>query len=322
MKIQSVSSFNNIGRYNNDIRKNDKIQSFSAYKIPVSTKGMNGDRFVMKGKASEHFELYKNLSNPKVGSKFLIKSKLPEYKDLTLLITPDTVIKSDDLYIAIAKKGERTPSFKGRLYGSIREENGQRDHKMEDQYIRFWQEGMHNEVSQKYMDKIYAPQLKDDYNFFIPSDGDGTRYKDITTLQGGITKPASYIPATLNGKNMSLVQTVITNYTKTGKLNKWFDFVRVKPAQGSAYAFLEGLADGKISTEKPLVFSWGDNFSDVNVSKIMQEHEKSGAAFTITTIPVDKQKTKSLSIVKLDSLDSKTINQFVEKPQDEEFIED
>ena len=104
-------------------------------------------------------------------------------------------------------------------------------------------------------------------------------------------------------------------------LNKWFDFVRVKPAQGSAYAFLEGLADGKISTEKPLVFSWGDNFSDVNVSKIMQEHEKSGAAFTITTIPVDKQKTKSLSIVKLDSLDSKTINQFVEKPQDEEFID-
>ena len=321
MKIQSVSSYYNIGKYNNDIRKNDKIQSFSAYKIPVSTKGMDGDRFVMKGKASEYFELYKNLSNPKVGSKFLIKSNLPEYKDLTLLITPDTVIKSDDLYIAIAKKGERTPSFKGRLYGSIREENGQRDYKMEDQYIRFWQEGMHDEVSQKYLDKTYAPQLKDDYNFFIPSDGDGTRYKDITTLQGGITKPASYIPATLNGKNMSLVQTVITNYTKTGKLDKWFDFVRVKPAQGSAYAFLEGLADGKISTKKPLVFGWGDNFSDVNVSKIMQEHEKSGAAFTITTIPVDKQKTKSLSIVKLDSLDSKTINQFVEKPQDEAFID-
>ena len=263
MKIQSVSSYYNIGKYNNDIRKNDKIQSFSAYKIPVSTKGMDGDRFVMKGKASEYFELYKNLSNPKVGSKFLIKSNLPEYKDLTLLITPDTVIKSDDLYIAIAKKGERTPSFKGRLYGSIREENGQRDYKMEDQYIRFWQEGMHDEVSQKYLDKTYAPQLKDDYNFFIPSDGDGTRYKDITTLQGGITKPASYIPATLNGKNMSLVQTVITNYTKTGKLDKWFDFVRVKPAQGSAYAFLEGLADGKISTKKPLVFGWGDNFSDV-----------------------------------------------------------
>ena len=53
----------------------------------------------------------------------------------------------------------------------------------------------------------------------------------------------------------------------------------------------------------------------------MQEHERSGAAFTITTIPVDKQKTKSLSIVKLDSLDSKTINQFVEKPQDEAFID-
>ena len=321
MKVQAVSYNSNVFNNSSFGKKSDKVKNSASSVIPVSTKGMNGDRFVMKGKASDYFELKSNLSNPKVGSKFLIKSKLPEYKDLTMLITPDTVIKSDDMYIGIAKKGERTPSFKGRLYGSIREEDNRRDYRMEGEYIRFWQDGMHSVVSDKYIDKEFAPQLKDDYNFFIPSDGDGTRYKDITSLQGGVTKPASYIPATLNDKNMSLVQTVITNYTKTGKLDKMFDFVRVKPAQGSAYAFLEGLANNKISTQRPLVFSWGDNFTDVNISKLMYEHEQSGSAFTITTIPVDKVRTKSLSIVKIDSLDSKTINSFVEKPQDDDFID-
>ena len=53
----------------------------------------------------------------------------------------------------------------------------------------------------------------------------------------------------------------------------------------------------------------------------MYNHEESGSGFTITTIPVEKEKTKSLSICKIDSLDNKNIQEFVEKPQDDDYIE-
>jgi len=288
----------------------------------VSNLGVNGEKLVMNGGASNYFSLEENLSNPKVGSKFIIKPKNKRYSDLRILITPDSYISRPDLNFGVyVEKEQKTPSFTGRLYGSIREKDGQRDTNMENEYIRFWMEGMHSHVVDNYADKKYAPSVKDDYNFFIPSDGDGTRYKDITALQGGVTKPASYIPASIGGRQMSLVQGVISNFARTGKLDKMFDFVRVEPAKGSAYAFLEGLKSGKIQTERPLVFSWGDNFSDINISRLMKNHEDSKSGFTVTVLPVDKSRTKALSIIKTDDVQSRTIDKFVEKPQDDDFID-
>lgn len=281
--------------------------------------GMNNEKLVMDGRASKYFTVVENLSNLKVGSKFVLESKLPQYNGLRVLITPDSKITSSTMNISVQKPD--SPSFKGRLWGSIREKDGQRDYKMEDEYIRFWMEGMHSAVVNRYQDSKYAPELKDDYNFYIPSDGDGTRYKDITALQGGATKPASDIPAAMAGKQMSLVQGVITNFAKTGKLDKMFDFVRVEPAKGSAYGFLEGLASGKIHTNKPLVFSWGDNFSDINISRLMKNHEDANSGFTVTVLPVDKARTKALSIIKTDDVQGRKIDVFVEKPQDDDFIE-
>lgn len=318
MRISPVSYYGNKNiNFNAKSNKNSNISA--AY--GVTPKGMNGDRFVMAGNANEFFTLTKNLSNEKIGSKFIIEPKNPEYKGLKILITPDSEIKSDEMFIGVLKKGKRTPSFNGRLYGSIRQDDRQTDYNMQNEYIRYFMDGMHAYIDKNYRDEEYAPQLRSDYNFFIPSDGDGTRYRDITTLQGGVTKPASYIPAQIDGQNMSLVQNVISNFTRTGKLDKMFDIVKVKPAQGSAYAFLEALKRGQLSTSKPVVFSWGDNFSDINVSKLMLEHEKSGSAFTITALPVDREAVKSFGLLKIDSLENKAILDFVEKPTDEAFIE-
>lgn len=321
MKINGINTFSSIAK--------KSIPAFNAQKTEapkdkLSAEGMNGEKLVMKGKANDYFKLVENISNAKVGSKFIIEPKSEKYKGLRLLITPDSKISSDDMYIGVEKKDDEKniPSFKGRLYGSIRkDDDGKIDTKMQDEYIRFWADGMINVTNDIYADKKFAPQLKDDYNFFIPSDGDGTRYRDITRLQGGVTKPASYIPATMNGSQMSLVQGVITNFAKTQKLDDMYDFVRVKPAQGSAYAFLEGLKNGQIKTDKPLVFSWGDNFSDINVSRLMYNHEKENSGFSVTVIPVEKERTKALSIIKTTSPEERKIDEFVEKPQDNEFIE-
>ena len=281
-------------------------------------KGMNGDKLVLGGEAKLLFNVAENVSNEKVGSKFILEPKEDKYKDLRILVTPDTHIEGENFSIGI-QKGE--PSFKGRLYGSIRKnEDGTTDENMRNEYFRYFALGM-DKKADKAGDSKFRKNIRDDYNFFIPTDGDGTRYRDIARLQGGVTKPASRIPATLNGEQMTLVQAVMTNFSKTGKLDDGVDFMDVKPAQGSAYAFLEGLRTGKISTEKPLVYAWGDNFSDVDVSRLIANHEKKGAGFTMTVIPVDKERVSALSIIKVNDENKDKIDIFEEKPTDKNLIE-
>lgn len=312
MRVSSVN-------YSMPLRGTNFAAKTSKNDNKVSMEGVDGEKLIMSGNAQRYFTLEENISNAKIGSKFIIRPVNPRYSDLRVLITPESNISAKDFSISVGK--DEKPSFKGTLYGSIREQDGISDKKMEREYARFWLYGMHAAVLDKYSDKQYAPSLKKDYNFFIPSDGDGTRYKDITALQGGVTKPASDIPAAIDGKQMSLIQGVITNFTRTGKLNKGFSLIRVEPAKGSAYAFLEGLRKGQIQTDKPIVFSWGDNFSDINISRLMKDFEDSNSGFSITVLPVDKSRTKALSIVKSSDIESRKIDKFVEKPQDDDFIE-
>ncbi len=260
-----------------------------------------------------------NISNEKIGSKFIITPTDPEFKDLKILVKPNTRLNSD--YNGLSIKIKDDIAFKGRVYGSIRKDENGTDETMKDAYTSFFKKGMHKTIENNYIDKIETNKIKNDYNFFIPSDGDGTRYRDITTLQGGLTKPASKIPATLNGQQMSLVQAVLTNYAKTSKLTDGCDFVEVKPAQGSAYALFEGLASGKIPTNKPVVFSWGDNFSDIDITKLIQYHEKNNSGFTLLTLPVDRERVQSLGAAKVKSQDNFEITDFYEKPKEEDVLD-
>ena len=323
MKINSINSMMYTQRAMNNVKKNNvsfgEEEGYS--RKEVSTKGMGDQQLYMLGNASKHFEVVENLSNPKVGSKFIIRPRDVRWDDINLLITPETSIKGEGFSIGIFNNDDLSAdmSFKGKAYGSIRKDAVSEDKRMMKEYNRFWEEGMYRKVVTNYASDL-ADKVKDDYNFFTPTDGDGTRYKDITAVQGGVTKPASYIPATLNKKNMSLIQTTLTNFAKTGKLDQGVGFVKVEPAQGSAYAFLEGLKDGTISTKKPIVFCWGDNFSDIDITKIMLDHEKKNSAFTMTVVKTDTERVKSLSIIKRDDENPDAIEVFEEKPQDDNFI--
>lgn len=261
----------------------------------------------------------KNISNEKIGSKFILTPTDPKFKDLKILIKPNTRLTSHQQTLWIGIKDDL--SFKGRIYGSIRKDETGEDETMKKAYSDFFDKGMNAIVQKNYINREETAKIKDDYNFYIPSDGDGTRYRDITLLQGGVTKPASKIPATLNGEQMSLVQAVLTNYAKTSKLNKGYDFIPVTPAQGSAYAFFEGLASGKIPTTKPLVFSWGDNFSDIDITKLIQHHEKNNSGFTLLTLPVNRDRVQSLGAAKVKSKDNLEITDFYEKPKEKEILD-
>ncbi|MBE7706138.1 MAG: hypothetical protein E7Z91_02700 [Cyanobacteria bacterium SIG30] len=281
-------------------------------------KGVNNQTLEIKDK-NDIFTV-ENISDEKVGSKFLLRPTDPEFKDLTILFTPKSYLKSEvnDLSVSF----NNSLSFKGQVWGSIRKyDDSSSDETMKKAYSDFWKTGMHDVASYIYRNEN-SKDVKDDYNFFIPSDGDGTRYRDITKLQGGVTKPASKIPATLNGHEMRLVQGILTNFSKTGKVEAdGFNFVEVEPAMGSAYAFLEGLASGQIPTSKPIVFSWGDNFSDIDITKLMQYHEKNNAGMTILTLPVDTERIVSLGAVKVKDADNLEMIDFFEKPKDKDLIQ-
>ncbi len=320
MKISAINSINQNVQYKANSVSNSKV-NFEG-KAPNKTDetktytGEAGQQLIVKDK-NNLFEI-ENISNKKIGSKFLLRPTDPEFSDLTILFKPDSTLKSEDGNVKMAIAD--SISFTGKVYGSIRRnDDGTEDEKMKKAYSDFWTQGMYSEITTNYINK-HASKIRDDYNFFIPSDGDGTRYRDITLLQGGVTKPASQIPATLNGKNMRLVQGVLTNFAKTGKLDEGHDFVVVEPARGSAYAFLEGLANGTIPTDKPVVFSWGDNFSDIDITRLILEHEKTNAGMTILTLPVTSERIQALGAVKVKGQNNLEMTDFYEKPKEPELI--
>lgn len=324
MKINSINPMMYTQRTMNNAKKSNvsfgECDGACCKEINLK-KGMGDEELYMLGNALKYFNVVENLSNAKVGSKFLIRPKDTRWDDINILITPETSIKGKDFSIGIFDNDDLSAnmSFKGRAYGSIRKDATGEDKKMINEYNRFWTDGMYRKVVTNYASDL-AEQVKDDYNFYTPTDGDGTRYKDITAVQNGVTKPSTYIPATLNKKNMSLLQATLTNFAKTGKLDDGIGFIKVAPAEGSAYAFLEGLKDGTISTKKPIVFCWGDNFSDIDITKIMLDHEKKNSAFTMTVIKTDTERVKSLSIIKRDEENPEAIEIFEEKPQDDDLI--
>ena len=261
-----------------------------------------------------------NISDGKVGTKFLLHPKDAKYKDLTILFTPESQVSSVDDSTRFVVTTQM--SFGGKVFGSIRKDANGEDKTMMKAYSDFWDTKMHKTILADYVDKEATAGIKDDYNFFIPSDGDGTRYRDIAKLQGGVTKPASKIPAQLNGQDMKLVQVILTNFAKTDKLDDGYDFVKVQPALGSAYAFFEGLANGQIPTDRPLVFSWGDNFSDIDITKLIKEHEANHAGFTMLTLPVDSNRIRSLGAAKVKGQDDLEVSKFYEKPNTDELVKE
>ena len=338
MKINSISSLGTTPGIN--ARK----QNFGASKVETISVGDKKYQFIMKDE-NDIARAY-NISDPKIGAKYILKLNNPDFKNSRFLIDETSEITSFDgrFYVSLKEKKDAAPkndvSFKGKVWGSIRSDERGVDDNMKLAYKEFWTSGLKNYVETSTKDKEDIPDVKDDYNFFIPSDGDGTRYRDMTLLQGditvdendkvvrdekgaiipkrSITKPASAIPSsTPNGQNMKLVQGILANFQRAGEVED-VNFIEVKPAQGSAYALFEGLKSGSIPTDKPLVFSWGDNFSDINIRKIMKEHEASDADFTMLALPVTRDRIGALGAVQVKSEEDMEALWFMEKPQTDE----
>lgn len=313
-------------------------QNFGASKTETITVGSKEYQFTMKDD-NDIARAY-NISDPKVGAKYILKLNNPDFKDTRFLIDENSKITSADDSFSVSLEEKKPLSFKGKVWGSIRSDERGVDENMKLAYKEFWTSGLKDYVVATAEDKALVPDIKDDYNFYIPSDGDGTRYRDMTLLQGdimvdendevvrdekgnvvpkrAITKPASEIPSrTPNGQNMKLVQGILSNYQRAGEVED-VNFIEVKPAQGSAYALFEGLKSGEIPTDKPLVFSWGDNFSDISIRKIMKEHEATDADFTMLALPVTRDRIGALGAVQVKSEDDMEALWFMEKPQTDE----
>lgn len=308
MKVLSV----NFNPYNSKQRKNQSMFSFEKKIPPIKTP--QGETIAEIIDPKNLFKIFDD-SNDKVGSAIVLKINDPEFASLKILLKDGTEIKYDKAKIVVNKnKLKDKISFKGKIYGSIGTSNYPKQ--MIQAYNDFFGKGMYAKVLREF--KPSSKGLKKDYNFYTPTDGDGKRFKDYTNLQGGICKPAAILPATYNGEPLKLIQAALINFTKTGLVKPRMKFINVDKARGSAFAFLEGLKKGEIPTKKPIVFCWGDNFSDINIKKLLKHHEKHNAGITLLGIPTNYERIQSLAGVTLGK-DFEIIG-LKEKPKEHEEI--
>lgn len=259
-----------------------------------------------------------DVTSSKVGKAIVLTPTDPEFKDLKILIKDGTkCFQSEDFEVTINKDVSQNPTFKGHVWGSVGANNYPKQ--MKKAYSDFFAKGMFGKILKTA--KTNKSEIQKDYNFFVPTDGEGTRFRDYTGLQGGICKPAAILPAKFNNEPLRLIHATLINFAKTGKLESGAKFINVDKARGSAYAFLEGLKSGKLPTNKPLVFCWGDNFSDIDMTKLIEYHEKQHAGLTVLGISVNEERMKSLGAIYLNPHKGFEIQGFKEKPQSIEEIE-
>lgn len=308
MKVFSV----NFNTYNAKQRKNQSMLSFEKKIPPIKTP--QGETIAKIIDPKKLFEIFDE-SNDKVGRAIVLKINDPEFKDLKILLKDGSEIEfNNEKIIVNQKKLNDKTSFQGKIYGSIGASNYPKQ--MRQAYNDFFGQGMYAKILREF--KPSSKGLKKDYNFYTPTDGDGKRFKDYTNLQGGICKPAAILPATYNGEPLKLIQATLINFTKTGLVKPRMKFINVDKAHGSAFAFLEGLKKGKIPTNKPIVFCWGDNFSDINIKKLLQHHEKHNAGITVLGIPANYERVQSLAGVTLGK--NSEIIGLIEKPKEHSDI--
>lgn len=270
------------------------------------------DQLMAKIKLSDDVFELTNDSSEKVGTAIILQPNDAEFKELKILVKDGTKISNSENAEGLSNKiNPNNPSFKGHIYGSIGENNF--PEKMRQAYNDFFKKGMFKAVLSEFGDKKNI--LKKDYNFFVPTDGDGSRFKDYTNLQGGTCKPAAILPAKFNEEPLKLIHATLINFAKTKKVQSGMKFINVDKARGSAFAFLEGLKSGKIPTNKPMVFSWGDSFSNINVAKLIEYHEQQGAGLSVLGMGVPEERMKSLGAIYLHPGKGFEIQGFMEKPQ-------
>lgn len=311
MKVLSVKL------YNTNVSKKEKTKSS---KVSFANNPKNiifQDKVIAKVVDPKKLLNVLDQTNEKVSTAIVFTPTDPQFSKLKILIKDGSTLKSDNLEVVADKnKLNNPPTFTGSIYGSIGKTNYPA--RMEKAYKEFFKKGMFKSVLREF--KPTRSGLKEDYNFFVPTDGDGTRFKDYTNLQGGIPKPGAKLPATFNGNPLKLIHATLINFAKTGLVEPGVKFINVDKARGSSYAFLEGLKTGKIPTNKPMVFCWGDNFSDINLKELIKYHEKNNSGVTVLGIPTSFEKIKALGAIHLDSAKGLEIQGFKEKPKEYEDI--
>lgn len=250
--------------------------------------------------------MVRNISNEKMGAAILVRPK--KYPKLKILMKDGSSLKSKDGRFNVTLGDEpKLPVFRGTLYGSVSYDT---EKPMKRAYYDFFKMGINNYPK---METKFG-----DYNFYTPTDGAGSRFKDYSALFNNIPKPAAPLPGDINGRPFRLIHATMANFAKTGMLDD-VELVHVeKGGKGNVYSFMKGLTTGQIPMDKPIIFSWGDNFSDVDIKKMIKYHEKNNSAVTVMTVAMPKSALEALGTVELDPKKGYEIQGFIEKPKTEE----
>ena len=151
MKINGITNYN--------VEKSN----FKGNKIEKQSKDEN-NFLVMHDK--NNIATAENISNPKVGAKWVLRFNDPKYAGLRILISPESRITSRDHSFSVEIDNPKKPSFKGNVYGSIRSDETGTDENMRNAYKTFFTTGMKDYIEINHTDKEMAKTISNFWKSF------------------------------------------------------------------------------------------------------------------------------------------------------------
>lgn len=148
-------------------------------------------------------------------------------------------------------------------------------------------------------------ELENEYTFVALAAGKGTRLKPISDKMQSydgveFNKPASFYP----NKAGTLIEiSALSHAVRAGINQKDVDFVHDgNNCLGTAGSIIRGLKNGKIPLDKPLVVLMSDSFNNIDINRVLKEHEQFGdSGVTIVTNLVSRPNMIDKAPIKINS---------------------
>lgn len=118
--------------------------------------------------------------------------------------------------------------------------------------------------------------------------------------------------------NTHYMPETVMQQLKTGVPGMTFIFMDERKLLGTAGGMVEALAQGKVDRKKPILIMQGDAVTDIDLSRLINVHQQTGAKVTIGVQPVDESELDKVGILKTDKSGadgvSGRIEAYIEKP--------
>ena len=178
--------------------------------------------------------------------------------DNFLVAAPDSEINSNSFNFKFFSNNTKNKlSFKGDLYVSVRPETRNAINQALNSY-----------KTSKIPNSIKSNDSAKDFNFIMPASGEGSRIKILTDCKAALNLPA---------KDYSLIANNIEKGYAVGALDEKSNFHIMQDSTGSAGFISNSIDNGEIPTDKPVILTYCDTFSNIDMTNAIEKYKNNPA---------------------------------------------